>query len=459
MALDPNAESTPAGNVIAGKLRIVRTLGVGGMGTVYEVKHEITAHRRALKLLHHQMAEVPGVVERFLREASAAGRIGNPHIVETFDAGRLDTGEPYIVMELLQGMSLASKLNETGPLDIATACDILLQTCDGVAAAHAAGIIHRDLKPENLFLVGPQLNYVKILDFGISKFDAAITGVEGFTVEGSPIGTPFYMSPEQVRGQKTVDACTDVYALGVVLYECLTNKRPFDADNLPHLVYLISQGQYTSPSLLRPSLPRALDAIVAKALALDRSERYSSATELARAILQLRQSLAPPPIEPPVPPSISGLPPRESDRSAPALTPDVFSNSAMQYAQNKASRPSKRHLYWTVGSIITFSLGAFAVTAITHRTQRSSSAALDSSAFVPHSVLSASNLTPQNSAIVVLPIANTPSATASSSTITALPTPIKNDKALSAKPSKPEALVKAKNRAAAVGLAEENPFK
>ena len=148
------------GQVLAGKLRIVRLLGAGGMGAVFEVEHELTRHRRALKLLHPQMAGIPSVVERFLREASAAGRIGNRHIVETFDAGRLDTGEPYIVMELLTGRTLADVLEQRGPLSIDAACEIVIQACDAVSAAHAAGIVHRDLKPENLFLCGPDASFV-----------------------------------------------------------------------------------------------------------------------------------------------------------------------------------------------------------------------------------------------------------------------------------------------------------
>jgi serine/threonine-protein kinase len=289
------------GTVVAGKLRIIRQLGAGGMGTVFEVEHELTRHRRALKLLHAQMAVIPGVVERFLREASAAGRIGNPHIVETFDAGLLDTGEPYIVMELLEGRTLADLLAESGPLDLKVACNIVVQACDAVHSAHRAGIVHRDLKPENLFLSGADGSFVKILDFGISKFDVGKTGVEGLTMEGAPIGTPNYMSPEQIKGEMEIDARTDVYALGVVLYECVTGRRPFESGNLLKLIHLVSYGNCAPPSTLRPGLPAALDAMVAKAMSLDRNQRYASAQEFANALARLRQSLPPTLIEATVP--------------------------------------------------------------------------------------------------------------------------------------------------------------
>ncbi len=326
-----SADRFAPGTVLAGKLRIVRQLGAGGMGAVFEVEHELTRHRRALKLLHAQMASIPSVVERFLREASAAGRIGNPHIVETFDAGRLESGEPYIVMEMLSGKTLSEVLDERGPLSLDTACEVVIQACDAVSAAHAAGIVHRDLKPENLFLCGADLSFVKILDFGVSKFDSATTGVQGLTLEGSPIGTPYYMSPEQVRGEATIDARSDVYALGVLFYECLTGRKPFMAETLPHLAVLIYQGKYDTPSQVRQGLPPAADLVVSRAMASDRDERFSTAKEFALAVARLRNSVAPIAMNQtqPADPPASAL-----KRPAPALTPGVFTSPA------PASHPS-----------------------------------------------------------------------------------------------------------------------
>jgi serine/threonine-protein kinase len=279
--------SIPPGTLLAGKLRIVRLLGVGGMGAVYEVEHEFTKHRRALKLLHGEMAANAMVVTRFLREASAAGRIGNPHIVETYDAGRLDSGEPYIVMELLKGSALAKLLEERGQLGIAEAVEILKQACAALQAAHESGIVHRDIKPDNMFLLeGPRI-FVKILDFGISKFDASQTGGLYLTNEGTALGTPYYMPPEQVRGATDLGPPADVYALGVVLYECLTGHRPFEAETLPHLAVMIHEGNYTPLRTLRPDASRELEAIVGRAMSVHPEQRFPSASALRDALANL----------------------------------------------------------------------------------------------------------------------------------------------------------------------------
>jgi len=273
------------GIIIAGKLRVVRMLGAGGMGAVYEVEHQITKHRRALKLMHRGMALlVPDAITRFLREASAAGRIGNPHIVETFDAGELPGGEPYIVMEMLQGRSLAEVIEHGGPLDAALVIDIMHQACDGVQAAHDAGIVHRDLKPDNLFLVEGPEPLLKILDFGVSKFDPAVTGDARVTAEGATLGTPSYMAPEQLGGDGQIDSRTDVYALGVVLYECLTGTIPYSANSLPELALRIYEGQYVPLRTLRPDLQPEFEAIVARALARDKTQRFATVRELGAAL-------------------------------------------------------------------------------------------------------------------------------------------------------------------------------
>ena len=242
--MDSGFPSIDPGTLVGGKLRIVRLLGTGGMGAVYEVEHELTKHRRALKLLHARYKVYPELIQRFLREASAAGRIGNPHIAETFDAGELETGDPYLVMELLKGETLADLLRRKQTLTVTEASELVRQACTGVQAAHDAGIVHRDLKPENLFVIERDHRpFVKILDFGISKFDPQLTGGEmSMTREGTSLGTPLYMPPEQVRGDKRIDARADVYALGVILYECVTGRRPYEAETLAHLAVLIHEG-------------------------------------------------------------------------------------------------------------------------------------------------------------------------------------------------------------------------
>jgi len=282
-------ESDPAtllpGTLIAGKLRIVRLLGAGGMGAVYEVEHEITKHRRALKLLHPQFTAYPHVIERFLREASAAGRIGDPHIIETFDAGQLESGEPYLVMELLKGQTLSDLMTEKGELPMDQAAELVRQACTGVQAAHDAGIVHRDLKPDNLFIVEKDGRpFVKILDFGVSKFDPELTGGLGMTQEGATLGTPFYMPPEQIRGDKHIDARADIYALGVILYECVGGNRPFNADTLAHLAVLIHEGKPLPITELRPDLPARFAEVVHRAMARDKDKRPGTAREMAEAL-------------------------------------------------------------------------------------------------------------------------------------------------------------------------------
>jgi serine/threonine-protein kinase len=273
----------PDGTLVAGKLRVIRALGVGGMGTVYEVEHELTRHRRALKLLHAQFSKSSHVVARFLREASAAGRIGSPHIVETFDAGLLDSGEPYLVMEMLDGRSLGDLLEELERIPERDAIEWLAQACDGVQAAHAAGIIHRDIKPDNLFI--ERSGRVKLLDFGISKFDEVLTGERQLTGDLT-LGTPFYMAPEQTSHTSSVDARADVYALGVVLYEAVTGRTPFEAETYPQLIVRIHQGEYEPASSVVAS-STLLDEVIAKAMAREPSERFQSAAELGAALREL----------------------------------------------------------------------------------------------------------------------------------------------------------------------------
>jgi len=282
----PADSALAAGSVIAGKFRVVRPLGAGGMGKVYEVEHELTRHRRALKVL--RAGASADVVQRFLREASAAARIDNSHVAQTFDAGRLEGGQPYLLMELLEGETLEERLRRGGPIDPGELAALVHQACEGIQAAHEAGIIHRDLKPENLFVeVREEGPFVKILDFGISKFDERQTGAPGITKDGSVMGTPYYMAPEQVRGARSIDARTDVYALGVILYECSCGQRPFDGASVEHLAVLIHQGRAVPLGDRAPSLPRAFCAIVERAMAADPRARFPSARALADALAPL----------------------------------------------------------------------------------------------------------------------------------------------------------------------------
>jgi serine/threonine-protein kinase len=308
-------EAFPPGSLVAGKLHVVRRLGAGGMGTVYEVEHALTRHRRALKVLHTSASA--SVVERFLREATAAARIASPHVAETLDAGRLESGQPYLLMELLDGETLERRLHRDGPLPLGELADLIQQACEGIQAAHDAGIVHRDLKPENLFVIRRDGKpFLKILDFGISKFDERRTGAPGITREGAMVGTPYYMAPEQIHGGGHVDPQTDVYALGVILYECACGQRPFQADFIEQLAVLIHVGKPPPLEGRAPSLTPAFGEVVRCAMARSQAIRFPTARALASALepfrIGARDAAAPrlpaettlardPPIDEPVP--------------------------------------------------------------------------------------------------------------------------------------------------------------
>jgi serine/threonine-protein kinase len=267
-----------------GKFLIRRVIGEGGMGFVLEAEHELTKRVGALKLLRPHYLASGAVVQRFLREASAAGRIGNPHIVETLDAGEFPSGAPYIFMELLQGQSLRAHLKRHGSLSLSAAGEVVMQAATGLSAAHAAGIVHRDIKPDNLFLCTDPPNFIKLLDFGISKFMVGSLSGHELTQDGVPMGTPAYMSPEQVLGKSAVGAASDVYSLAVVLYECITGIPPFGAGPAAAISARILHGSYVPASRLVQNLPPELDLLLQRALKRDESLRLPTAQAFMEAL-------------------------------------------------------------------------------------------------------------------------------------------------------------------------------
>ena len=280
------------GTTLDGRYRIVRELGRGGMGAVYEAHHTGIDRRLAVKVLHAEVAGEPAVLERFRREARITGALGHPNIIQVTDTGNTPGGAPYLVMELLEGRSLSSVLRRSVPLGLRQALDIIVPVLRALSAVHANGIVHRDLKPENIFLAegigadGAGETVVKVLDFGISK--PVDTKLEGstLTATGTVVGTPYYMSPEQVRG-KDVDHRTDLYACGVILYEMLMGRAPFDADNFGDLFVAILTEAPAPVRALRPELPEALEEVVHRAMARDKEERFASADALLRALAPL----------------------------------------------------------------------------------------------------------------------------------------------------------------------------
>jgi serine/threonine-protein kinase len=276
------------GDLIDGKYRIVRLIGEGGMGAVYEGENTRIHRRVAIKVLHAGVAEQGEAVARFEREAQAAGRIGSEHIVEVLDLGTLQGGDRYLVMEYLDGEGLGSRIKARGRLSAQELAPVAFQLMEGLASAHGAGIIHRDLKPDNVFLMrsrGGKQDFVKLLDFGISKF-SALSGDSGFSMTrtGAVMGTPYYMAPEQAKGSRDLDHRVDIYATGVILYEALTGQVPFNADTFNELLFKIVLEEPRPLEQVEPSVDRGFAAIVSKAMARDPAHRFQSAREMQHAI-------------------------------------------------------------------------------------------------------------------------------------------------------------------------------
>ncbi len=266
------------------KYRIERLLATGGMGAVYLGMHVGLRKRVAIKVLNPQLSSPP-MLERFHREAITASQIGHEGIAQVTDIGTSGDGEPFLVMEYLEGESLASRLKATGPLAVEDACELGCAILSPLDAAHRAGIVHRDLKPDNVFLVRQSRGeMVKLLDFGISRAKGQDASFR-LTTTGLVLGTPYYMSPEQARGDSEVTIGADLYSFGVMLYEMLIGVVPIRADNYNQLMYRVMTGDYVWPRRLRLDLPEALEQIVVRAMALDAAERPSSAQELEAALM------------------------------------------------------------------------------------------------------------------------------------------------------------------------------
>jgi eukaryotic-like serine/threonine-protein kinase len=277
------------GEVIAGKYQVERVLGAGGMGVVLSARHIDLGQRVAIKFLNAHLVQRPDVVARFLREARAAAAVTSEHVARVYDVARLPDGTPYLVMEHLAGQDLDQAVRARGPLPIVETIEHLLQACEALAEAHAAGIVHRDLKPGNLFLSlrADGSSLVKVLDFGMAKIVTADDSApEGSLTSTSEIlGSPWYMSPEQIRSSKSVDHRTDIWALGVVLHKLLSGTQPFKAESLSSCLIKIVTDP---PALLRstrPDAPAELESIILRCLEKDVSHRYQNVAELALALM------------------------------------------------------------------------------------------------------------------------------------------------------------------------------
>lgn len=279
-------EASPVrvGETIADKYRITELLAVGGMGLVAKAQHEVLDHPVAVKFLLPGV-EAPGAATRFLREARAAAKIQSEHVVRVFDCGTMDSGVPYMVMEYLEGQSLAQVMRRERRMSIQDAVDLLMQALEGVAEAHARDIVHRDLKPSNLFLVGePPRRTVKVLDFGISKIPVGAdtpVGEEDLTHTSMILGSPKYISPEQARNSKDVDRRADIWSLGVILYQLIVGQAPFQGDTIGEIISQILLVPPTPLGKLRSDVPPLLTAAVQQCLERDPKDRYATVADLA----------------------------------------------------------------------------------------------------------------------------------------------------------------------------------
>ena len=273
------------GELVGAKYRIVRLLAQGGMGVVYEAQHTVVRRRFAVKFMRRDLAERRDILTRFQREAEAAGALESEHVAAAVDFGIAEDGAPYIVMEYLVGESLTALLGREGPLPVGRAADLVSQAGRGMEVAHAAGIIHRDLKPQNLFVCRRQdgTDLLKVLDFGVAKLQT-IDEMNTATRTGAVLGTVAYMSPEQARGDKVVDQRSDVYALGAILYELCSGRKPHPGESHNAILHHIATQPAVPLESVASELPAGFLAIVAGALAADPASRPPSAGALVEAL-------------------------------------------------------------------------------------------------------------------------------------------------------------------------------
>jgi serine/threonine-protein kinase len=345
-----------AGQVIDGKYRLTRLIGTGGMGAVYEGENILIRRRVAIKVLNAAAAGSEDIIRRFEREAQAAGEIGNDHILEVLDLGSLPNGDRYMVMEYLDGETLAARIERHGRMSAGQIAPIARQFLTALASAHAAGIIHRDLKPENIFILrakAGRADFVKLIDFGISKFSRPFNEGEQRTTRADAIfGTPCYMSPEQARGAVQADVRSDIYSCGVILYEAVTGKLPFEADSFNDLMFKIALSDAPSPLTYVPSLDPDFAWIINRAIAREPEARFASVQEFAEKLddwmrkNELTETLAaprPPDAFPPRRPAASegSLAPKGSSEEEPVLERRMGSTGE-SWAHSQPNTPAAR---------------------------------------------------------------------------------------------------------------------
>jgi serine/threonine-protein kinase len=423
-----SSQPVRTGDVVAGKYRVDRVLGEGGMGIVIAATHLHLEQRVALKFLLPSMAVNVEIVQRFLREARAAVKIHSEHVARVLDVGTHD-GSPYMVMEYLDGGDIAQVLAARGALPVGEAVGYVLEACEAVAEAHSLGIVHRDLKPANLFLARRPTGSptVKVLDFGISKAPATATDA-ALTKTSAVMGSPSYMSPEQLVSAASVDARADVWALGVVLYEMLTRALPFAAQSMPELVGAILQRAPQPMAAVREGVPVGLQAIVDRCLQKDPAARHANVAELARALLQFGPSRSDQSVERIE--HVLGLAGTSSPpvvtRDAPAMTGSTFSPMTSQAQRRGAKKLLLSGLAAALALGGAATLAALALRGKDHQAaaQAASPVAAVTAPSVPSAVLAPLApvpSAPEDPLSVLPPPPAPPGATASSASVRAAP--------------------------------------
>ena len=346
MTTDTPNPAPPAG-LVAGKYECVwrnaagayehRLIGRGGMGAVWEGRHASLGTRVAIKFIDSEYANSQDARQRFIVEARAAATIQSKHAIQIFDHGVTEEGRPYIVMELLVGEPLDNRLKRLGRLSLADTARIIQQVCRALHRAHESGIIHRDLKPENIFLVNhpdDDDEIAKVLDFGIAKIKTApgAMGVSSATKTGTLLGTPFYMSPEQARGLRNVDHRSDLWALGVIVYRCITGVLPFDGESLGDLLVKLCTAPIPLPSRAAPDISPQLDGWIVRALDREPEMRFQSAHELSDSLsfvagVSVKRGVG------------SSLTPTGLSAYVPSSRPDSAPVTPAMYAPTEAEQP------------------------------------------------------------------------------------------------------------------------
>jgi serine/threonine-protein kinase len=465
----PSVDTIPLpGQVLVEKYRIDRELGRGGMGVVLGAHHLHLDERVAIKFLLPELAHDAGIVARFLREGRAAVKIRSEHVVRVLDVSTMPGGTPFMVMEYLQGADLSALLAQQGRLPLATAVDFVLQGLEAIAEAHALGMVHRDLKPSNLFLVHRPdgTPCVKVLDFGITKVVASSRSEMDMTKTNAVMGSPRYMSPEQMRSTRTVDARSDVWALGVILHELLCGAPPFDAETMPELLAKILQDEPVPPSRLRSDVPLAIDHAIARCLQKDPGARFEHVGQLAQAIApygsadayasseriaRLLSSAGPwsgprphaSPVGPSQPPPFSA--PNPAPRTHPTVS--AWSDGA------KPSRPS-RVAVLAVGILFVACLGAGAVALVLRGgLHRGAATALSAAPLTtPPAVVPSASTAPLPPAVLAEPVAS-----ASVPATAATPAPSASASAASSRSVGPSATTPPARRSRPVGQPVPSP--